>query len=71
MISLTNFYSSPLKRQTKIVADDILFILSSFKENKVWFFMWILAEDSLETSSLIFSEMSSTAMVIGALRVKF
>ena len=29
-----------------------------FRENKTWFFMWILcqAEDSLETSNLIFSE---------------
>ena len=34
------------------------FWLLSFQENKAWFFMWILcrAEDSLETSSLIFSE---------------
>ena len=34
------------------------FLLSSVEENKAWFFMWILclAEDSLETSSLIFSE---------------
>ena len=34
------------------------FLLLSFEENKAWFFMWILclAEDSLETSSLIFSE---------------
>ena len=34
------------------------FLLLSFKENKAWFFMWIpcLVEDSLETSSLIFSE---------------
>ena len=33
------------------------FLLLSFEENKAWFFMWILclAEDSLETSSLIFS----------------
>ena len=41
---------------TKITADDILIL--SFEENKALFFMWILcpAEDSLETSSLIFSE---------------
>ena len=42
-----------------MAADDILiFLLLAFKENKAWFFMWILclAEDSLETSSLIFSE---------------
>ena len=55
------------------------FLLLSFKEIKVWFFMWILclAEDSLETSSLIFSEkqwknivwMLSAAVVIGALKV--
>ena len=34
------------------------FLLLSFEENKAWFFMWILclAEDSPETSSLIFSE---------------
>ena len=34
------------------------FLFLSLKENKTWFFMWILclAEDSLETSSLIFSE---------------
>ena len=34
------------------------FLLLSFEENKAWFFMWILclAEDSLETSSLSFSE---------------
>ena len=34
------------------------FSLLSFEENKAWFFMWILclAEDSLETSSLISSE---------------
>ena len=54
------------------------FLLLSFEENKAWFFMWILclAEDSLETSSLIFSEkkmekclwMSSAAVVIDALR---
>ena len=33
-------------------------LLLSIEENKAWFFMWILclAEDSLETSSLIFSE---------------
>ena len=49
----------PLKRQTKIAADDsLLFLVLSFEENKAWFFMWILrlAEDSFETSSLIFSE---------------
>ena len=36
----------------------LIFLLLSFEENKAWFFMWIfcLAEDSLETSSLIFSE---------------
>ena len=55
------------------------FLLLSFKENKAWFFIWILciAEDSLETLCLIFSEkqwkkylwMSSAAVVIGALRV--
>ena len=55
------------------------FLLLSFEQNKAWFFMWILclAEDSLETSSLIFSEkqwkkylwLSSAAVVIGALRV--
>ena len=48
-----------LKRQTKIAADDIwIFYCYLSKENKAWFFMWILglAEDSLETSSLIFSE---------------
>ena len=65
-------------RQTKIAADDILiFLLLSFEENKAWFFMWnlCLAEDSLETSSLIFSEktmkkylwMSSAAVVMGPL----
>ena len=34
------------------------FLLSSFEENKAWYFMWILclAEDSHETSSFIFSE---------------
>ena len=34
------------------------FLLLSFEENKAWCFKWILclAEDSLETSSLIFSE---------------
>ena len=34
------------------------FLLLSFEENKAWFFMLILclAEDSLKTSSLIFSE---------------
>ena len=34
------------------------FLLLSFQENKAWCFKWILclAEDSLETSSLIFSE---------------
>ena len=34
------------------------FLLLSFEENKAWFFMWILciAEVSLETSSIIFSE---------------
>ena len=34
------------------------FLLLSFKENKAWFFPWILclAEDSLEISSLIISE---------------
>ena len=34
------------------------FLLLSFWKNKTWFFLWILclAEDSLETSSLIFSE---------------
>ena len=57
------------------------FLLLSFKENKAWFFMWILclAEDSLETSSLIFPEkqwkkylwMLSAAVVIGALGVNF
>ena len=37
---------------------DFNFLLLSLEENKAWFFMWILclAEDSLETSSLIFSE---------------
>ena len=72
-----------LKCQTKIAAKDILlFLLISCEENKAWFFMWILcclAEDSLETSSLIFSEkqwkkknlwMSSAAVMIGTLRVK-
>ena len=35
-----------------------IFLLLSFKENKAWFFMWILclAEDSLDLSNLIFSE---------------
>ena len=56
------------------------FLLLSFIENKARFFMWILclAQDSLKTSSLIFSEkhwnfflwMSSAAVLIGALRVK-
>ena len=34
------------------------FLLLSFKENKAWFFRWILclAENSFEISSLIFSE---------------
>ena len=48
-----------LNAPTKIAADDILiFYLYFFEENKAWFFMWILclAEDSLERSSLIFSE---------------
>ena len=38
------------------------FLLLSFKESKAWFLMWILclAEDSLETSSLIFSEKTMT-----------
>ena len=53
------------------------FLLLSFEGNKAWFFM--LAEDSFETSSLIFSEkqwkkylwMLSAAVMIGALRVKF
>ena len=54
--TLTIYY--PLRRQRKIAADDILISYFSFEENKAWFFMWILclAEDSLETSSLIFSE---------------
>ena len=46
-------------QQTKTAADNILiFLILLFLENKAWFFMWILcqAEDSLETSSLIFSE---------------
>ena len=53
------------------------FLLLFFEENKAWLFMWILCleEDSLETSSLIFSEkqwkiwMSSPAAVIGPLTV--
>ena len=54
-----NRFFQPLKRQTKIAADNILIsLLLSFEENKAWFFVWIrcLAEDSPETSSLIFSE---------------
>ena len=55
------------------------FLLLSFEENKAWFFMWILclAEDSLETSSLILSEKQwkniyecHLLLLIGALRVK-
>ena len=41
-----------------MAADDIFIYLFSFKENKVWYFMWIicLADDSHEMNSLIFSE---------------
>ena len=77
-IMLTPYW--PLKHQTKIAADDIFnFLLLSFEENKAWFFMWILclAEDSLETSSHIFSEKQwkdihdvVCCSVTGALRVE-
>ena len=42
----------------KTAADDILiFYFYLSKKNEAWFFMWILClEESLETSSLIFSE---------------
>ena len=53
------WFTKPLKHQTKIVAHNIfIFYFLSFEEIKAWFFMWILclAEDSLETSCLIFSE---------------
>ena len=48
----------PLKCQTKIAADDILIFTFIFEENKAWFFHVnpLLAEDSLGTLSLIFSE---------------
>ena len=49
----------PLKRQTKIAADDILiFYFNLSTKIRLGFFMCILclAEDSLETSSLIISE---------------
>ena len=49
-----------LKQSTKqkLQLRTLNFLLLSFKENKAWCFMWILclAEDSHETSSLIFSE---------------
>ena len=74
--NLTNDFLVEIWSQTKIAADDIL----SFEENKAWCFKWILclAENSLETSSLIFSEKQwkniyecrLLAVVIGALRVK-
>ena len=57
------------------------FFLSFYKQNKAWYFMWILylAEHSHEISSLIFSEkqwkknsiMSTAAVVTCALRVKW
>ena len=55
--SQLKYYS--LKRQTKTAADDMLiFCFYLSKEMRLDFLMWILclAEDSLETSSLIFSE---------------
>ena len=49
---------NPQSAKQKLQQTTFNFSLLSFEENKAWFFMWILclAEDSLETSSLIFSE---------------
>ena len=71
---------NPLKRHAKFTADNILnflfMIYLFFRENKFWQFMWIisLADDSHDMSRL-FSEiikvkLFSTAVAIGALRVK-
>ena len=54
VISFKHCEQAAIEVTSKIAADDILFFwLLSFEENKAWFFM---AEDSLDTSSLIFSE---------------
>ena len=75
-VDLWIVYNCFIMCHTKIAADDILI---SFQENKAWCFKWILclAKDSLETSSLIFSEKQWENIygcrllrsVIGALRV--
>ena len=56
--TLVNMYLT-LKAPSKIAADDILLFFHvplSFEENKACRFMCILAEESHEVSSLIFSE---------------
>ena len=73
------FSSQYMYSQTSFKRPPVL-TLKAPNKNKAWFFMWILhlAENSLETSSLIFSEKtmkkyswtSSAAVVIGPLRVK-
>ena len=69
------------KMPSKIVADDILFIINNNKENKTWRCMWIVCLDrrvnwnavlvSLEKKNYKKEnfKMSSATVVIGALRV--
>ena len=50
--------SLALNPEGTIVADNILIFFVFFRENKAWYFMWIvcLADNWHEISSLIFSE---------------